>query len=360
MLVIDEAYNLNDSLYGKQALDTIVEKVQGGDDRAVLLLGYEHQLLEMLRTQNPGLARRFPREYAFKFEDYTDKELLDIFNETCKRQYLYLSSFKVAEKALEVLVKVFIRSYRLIVFQFFNFSFPFYKQLMLPNFGNAGSMNLLIQNAVTKASSRPDSERDGRLELIPEDIDTGVQGTARPDVGHFVFRGSVGTGKTKVARVMTKILFQMDCLATEQIVETSGLQLTGDYLGQTKTKVTQKMSEAKGGVLFIDEAYELGKGMYGNEAMTTILEGMTSREYKELVIVIAGYINEIDEMLDRNPGLKSRFTEYLEFKDCVPARRVSLIVSYANKDGLTVVQDAEHRLLAGFEVLQKLQGWANG
>ena len=79
----------------------------------------------------------------------------------------------------------------------------------------------------------------------------------------------------------------------------------GEYVGQTKTKVTEKLDAAKGGVLFIDEAYELGKGIYGEEAMTTILAAMTDPEYK-LVIIIAGYPNDMEEMLARNVGLKSR------------------------------------------------------
>lgn len=78
VLVIDEAYNLADGLYGNQVLDVIVEKVQGteSDDIAVLLLGYEKNMSEMIRKANPGLARRFAFDYAFRFEDYDDSQLL--------------------------------------------------------------------------------------------------------------------------------------------------------------------------------------------------------------------------------------------------------------------------------------------
>ena len=86
-----------------------------------------------------------------------------------------------------------------------------------------------------------------------------------------MFTGSPGTGKTTVARVMASILYELELLATNNIKETSGLDLTGQYLGQTKEKVKSILGEAKGGILFIDEAYELGKGMYGVEAMTTLL-----------------------------------------------------------------------------------------
>ena len=131
VLVIDEAYNLNDTLYGKQVLDTLVEKVQGnpGDDIAVLLLGYEPQIREMLRTQNPGLARRFPVEYAFHFEDYTDEELVTLFNSTCRDEHISLSSFEVSKKALDNLKK----------------------QRLSTTFGNAGSVKTLIREAMQKS-----------------------------------------------------------------------------------------------------------------------------------------------------------------------------------------------------------------
>lgn len=106
------------------------------------------------------------------------------------------------------------------------------------------------------------------------------EGGKEPDVGHFIFCGPPGTGKTTVARVMAQILCGLELIATYTIVETSGLDLTGEYVGQTKEKVTDKMGQAKGGVLFIDEAYELGKGPFGNEAMTTLLAGMTDPNYK--------------------------------------------------------------------------------
>ena len=245
VLVIDEAYSLNDGLYGKQVLDVLVEKVQGSpsDDIAVLLLGYEPQMLEMIRTQNPGLARRFPPQYAFRFDDYDDDELLEIFEAACEREHVAASS-DVAELVLQQLGR----------------------QRALPNFGNAGAVHQLLRHAMAKATLR-----DGdRVELRVEDVVDKKQdeegdeeddplalldalyridhvkaqlrslqayfevsqseGGATPDVGHFVFRGSPGTGKTTVARVMATILHRMGLLGTDRLVETSGLDLTGEFV----------------------------------------------------------------------------------------------------------------------------------
>lgn len=276
----------------------------------------------MLRTQNPGLARRFPREYAFKFEDYTDDEMLAIFLDSCRKQNVMLESYEVAETAIKVLSK----------------------KRSLPNFGNVGTLKQLIQSAIAKALTRNQSDINSIL-ITPNDIETGItkdrdpfeplkkltnveniregimeiyndfkvaraEGSEIPDVGHFVFRGSPGTGKTTVARVMADILFELEIVATKNIVETSGiltlikgLDLTGQYLGQTKSKVNEMLGQAKGSVLFIDEAYELGKGPYGEEAMTTLLAAMTDPEYKGMVIIIAGYSKDIDNMLNRNEGI---------------------------------------------------------
>lgn len=131
-------------------------------------------------------------------------------------------------------------------------------------------------------------------------------------------RQLIGTGKTTVARVIGNILFDLGLLSVRgRLVVTSGTELVGDYVGQTKTKVNLKMKEANGGVLFIDEAYMLAKqrGGFADEAIGTLLEGMTSDELRGLVVIIAGYRDHIDHFLTLNPGLPSRFTHLVEFKD---------------------------------------------
>uniref|UniRef100_A0A0G4I8T0 AAA+ ATPase domain-containing protein n=1 Tax=Chromera velia CCMP2878 TaxID=1169474 RepID=A0A0G4I8T0_9ALVE len=363
VLLIDEAYALDDSLYGKQALDVIVEKVQGGDsdDIAVLLLGYERQLKDMLRNQNPGLSRRFPLEFAFRFDDYNDSELLEILKFNLKKQNA-TASLTFKELAVSALAK----------------------QRDLPNFGNAGAVEQLLKVTMQTAAARirtagGSSSSSLRLEL--EDL-RGVKGAEdparsdetkgdpldqlrrlnkmekviekleelrsrfvvaereggeRPDLGHFVFIGSPGTGKTTVARIMAKVLSQLGLLARDTLIETSGLDLTGEFVGQTKKKVTEKLDCAKGGVLFIDEAYELGKGAYGQEAMTTLLAALTSEEYRGMVVILEGYERDISDMLDRNVGLKSRFSQYFHFPDWD-------------------VRDC----VSGFGKLLKLDGWGNG
>jgi len=141
-------------------------------------------------------------------------------------------------------------------------------------------------------------------------------------------------------------------------VQTSALDLTGDYLGQTKTKVTKQLDEVNGGVLFIDEAYELGQGPYG-EAMTTLLEAMTSLKYKGLVIIIAGYKQQIHQMLNQNPGLKSRFNNFYSFEDWAPEDCVEYFASKLSEGDYIMDISGRKSLLDGFSILRSCPGWAN-
>ena len=114
---------------------------------------------------------------------------------------------------------------------------------------------------------------------------------------------------------MSDVLFDLGITARKHVEETSGLNLQGQHVGSTKKIVEENLEKAKGGVLFIDEAYTLGEGQYGSEACDTLVAAMTNPQYANIVIVIAGYPKDIDEMLKSNAGLKSRFTHTLEFPD---------------------------------------------
>ncbi|KAL8000480.1 putative AAA+ ATPase domain, P-loop containing nucleoside triphosphate hydrolase [Plasmopara halstedii] len=377
VLVIDEAYNLNDNMYGKQVLDVLVEKVQDSDSNyiAVLLIGYEHEMLEMLRTQNPGLSRRFPPQYAFRFEDYTEHELLDIIEWNCAKRSVTCPC-DVADALLKQLAL----------------------QKTQPHFGNAGAVEQLLKHALAKAMSRPmvsgmtllsledvsvDFEEEAmeksndplellnrlyRMDRVKEQLTqlrnqiivANREGSRLPEVGNFVFRGSPGTGKTTVARVMAKILHGMGMLASSKLVETSGLDLNGQYVGRTKEKVKTKLGEAKGGLLFIDEAYELGKGTYGEEAMTTLIAAMTDPIYSGMVFIIAGYSKDMDQMLDRNVGLKSRFTRFIDFPDWEARDAVSFLSEKAESENLMVEESAILSLQNTFVELKKLSNFGNG
>jgi hypothetical protein len=149
-------------------------------------------------------------------------------------------------------------------------------------------------------------------------------------------------------------------LPSDKIVETSALDLTADFLGQTSTKVNEALKEAKGGVLFIDEAYNLGFGPYGKEACDTIVAGMTSEEYRDVVIVIAGYPHEIEEMLRSNSGLKSRFTHFFEFPDWGPNDCKSFFEMFSGKQNFDLEYGIVDAIEKGCSKLMQLDGWGNG
>ncbi len=137
-----------------------------------------------------------------------------------------------------------------------------------------------------------------------------------PSTLHMVFTGNPGTGKTTVARLLGQIYFDIGLLASSKVVEVSRGDLVGEYVGHTSPKTQKVFYSALGGVLFIDEAYSLFKAGndFGNEAVETLLKLMEDNREK-IVVIIAGYPKEIEELLVSNPGLKSRFSKSLHFED---------------------------------------------
>ncbi len=165
---------------------------------------------------------------------------------------------------------------------------------------------------------------------------------------HLVFYGSPGTGKTTVARIIGRIYKDLGVLKKGHTVETDRSGLVAKYLGQTALKTDTVVQQAIHGVLFIDEAYALvpedGNGQdYGQEAISTLLKRM--EDYRDsLVVIIAGYRNEMQRFIDSNPGLQSRFNRYIDFPDYTAAELTDIFKMYMKKNQYTLAPDAENYL----------------
>lgn len=156
-------------------------------------------------------------------------------------------------------------------------------------------------------------------------LDTAIVNQRRKEAGlpvendsnHMMFVGPPGTGKTTIARDLGRAYHAMGILPTDKFVEASRQDLVAEYLGQTAAKTKKKFNEARGGVLFIDEAYALDGGpqdMYGREALTQLIADMENHR-DDTVVIMAGYPKEMKRLEKLNPGLKSRVPKTMEFND---------------------------------------------
>lgn len=140
---------------------------------------------------------------------------------------------------------------------------------------------------------------------------------SEPLVLHMIFKGNPGTGKTTVARILGEAFVSIGLLTKGHLVEVERADIVGEYIGQTAQKTRKMIDEALGGILFIDEAYSLARGGerdFGKEAIDTLVKAMEDNK-DDLILILAGYKNEMDYFLKTNPGLKSRFPIHLEFLD---------------------------------------------
>ncbi|MET0624471.1 MAG: AAA family ATPase [Pyrinomonadaceae bacterium] len=176
---------------------------------------------------------------------------------------------------------------------------------------------------------------------------------ALPASRHLVFYGNPGTGKTTVARLVAQIYRTLGVLKRGHLVETDRAGLVAGYVGQTAIKVREVATKALGGVLFIDEAYSLaagGENDFGREAVETLLKMMEDHR-DELVVIVAGYTGRMQDFLDSNPGLRSRFNKHLHFDDYGVEQLVHIFKAFCKKSDFLVTEGAEKELSSVFGVL---------
>ncbi|MGG1661229.1 AAA family ATPase [Brevibacillus sp. NRS-1366] len=370
VLFIDEAYSLkrpdsSGSDYGQVAIDTLVAAMTSGEyaGRFVVILAGDPEEMRHFLYANPGLYSRFPETGHFLLPNYTSEELIRIADEVAIR-----NDFALTEEARNAL------------------------RLRIENaqvddtFGNARTVtNLVLDSIFAKGRALAGKElqwEDFTL-LLPEDVreeestankqpaldklqdliglaqvkeelkkvaafvavarERSVRGMpASPIELHAVFTGNPGTGKTTVAQLYAHILKEIGYLKRGHLVMASRADLVAGFVGQTAVLTRRKMREALGGVLFIDEAYALfgsGEQDFGQEAIHTLVEEMTRHE-ENLVVVLAGYPFEMNQLLASNPGLLSRFKKYVHFPDYSGEELVLILEKAAHTAGYQIAESA--------------------
>jgi SpoVK/Ycf46/Vps4 family AAA+-type ATPase len=179
---------------------------------------------------------------------------------------------------------------------------------------------------------------------------------------HLVFTGNPGTGKTTVARLVADLYKALGILKKGHVVEADCSKLIAAYIGQTPIKTQRLCEEARGGVLFIDEAYGLTAHQhqgYGPEAIETLLKFMEDNR-GDIVVIVAGYPKEMQGFLDANPGLRSRFDVVIDFPDYATAELGQIFDLYLEQYELTLTVDAREKMISYVNSLPRGRGFGNG
>ena len=159
---------------------------------------------------------------------------------------------------------------------------------------------------------------------------------------HMVFTGNPGTGKTTIGRLIAKIFKALGVLEKGHLIETDRSGLVAGYVGQTAAKTIELCKKASGGVLFIDEAYALAEGGendFGREAINTLLKFMEDNR-GNFIVIVAGYTDNMQEFINKNPGLESRFNKYIVFADYSPDELFAIFSSITTKSKLKLTEEA--------------------
>ncbi len=182
---------------------------------------------------------------------------------------------------------------------------------------------------------------------------------------HLAFTGNPGTGKTTVARIVGRVYKQIGLLSKGHFVEVSRTDLIAGYQGQTALKVKKVIEKAKGGVLFIDEAYSITENehtdSYGRECLTELTKAL--EDYRDdLVVIVAGYTEPMEKFFEANPGLKSRFNTFVEFDDYSEDELLSILIKICTVNDYVLSEELRDKIKGYFNksIQEKGENFANG
>jgi len=387
VLFIDEAYALarsNDDSkdFGREVIEILVKEMSNGTkDFAVIVAGYPKEMKHFLDS-NPGLKSRF--KLYFEFPDYLPQELSKIAGFACREKGVALTP-EAKEKVDEIIVN----AYRTRDRSFGNARFVYdiieKSKINLglrvmsreePRSLEKATLARVEYPDVSKIQIKPRVEMPNipideqllqdsldelnrliGMENVKEQINELVRlvrfyRESERDVLnsfflHTAFIGNPGTGKTTVARILTNIYKSLGVLERGHMIETDRQGLVAGHVGQTAIKTAERVEEAMGGILFIDEAYSLSmhsnNGDFGDEAVQTLLKRMEDHRGRFFVFV-AGYPDNMEAFLKANPGLNSRFDKMLRFEDYSPKELHQIALKMLNEENLLPSPKAEEHL----------------
>ncbi|MBO4207309.1 AAA family ATPase [Micromonospora echinofusca] len=400
VLFVDEAYALsaesgNGADFGQEAIDTLVKLMEDHrDDIVVIAAGYSHEMRTFLAS-NPGLASRFSR--TIEFENYTVDELVTIVEGFCRLHRYTLDygtrsalaayfeqvprdgNFGNGRTARKVFEEMIGRQAQRLA-RAASVTAPDLTRLIPADVGEppAGGVGVgAADNQRTGLDQLRDRlDRMVGLDSVKREVTNVVNlltaarrrkeaGLPVPSISrHLVFSGGPGTGKTTVARLYGELLAALGVLRTGQLVEVSRADLVAEYVGQTAQRTREAFDRARGGVLFVDEAYTLAPADrsvndFGREAVDTLIKLMEDHR-DDVVVIAAGYADEMQRFLDAYAGLGSRFSHVVEFEDYTPEQLLTIVEQHAETAGYELDLSARTAVLEQFRTTARGPWFGNG
>jgi len=395
VLFIDEAYTLSTQSrgtgpdFGREAIDTLVKLMEDHrDDLVVVAAGYSREMDAFLQS-NPGLASRFTR--TVEFENYSTDELVTIVEQMCAaHQYHVPEQTRIALSAHfgdiergedfgngRAARKVFEEMVDRQAFRLANEAEVDDQSLsmLLPqdvpggeravSAGDEADVSALRQrlDSMIGLSGVKDAIND-LVNLITTARRRRQAGLPTPAISnHLVFAGAPGTGKTTVARLYGELLAALGVLRKGHLVEVARADLVGRYIGHTAHLTREAFESARGGVLFIDEAYALtptggSNGDFGQEAVDTLVKLMEDHR-DDTVVIVAGYSAEMRTFLASNTGLASRFSRHIEFENYSSDDLVTIVHRMASANGYECAPETVTALRDHFNAVRRDETFGN-